>query len=164
MDVYDVTTKTTPDCLDIFCMNSPCPSGGRRDRGAVSEERAFVSSCGGSMFSPRWQWWNADERKFGHHREQRNISHFYKPELEAAGTADVTSIDKNVGVVEMAPNYLPPSNISCEMRSATFEKPVASVTDGVGGQEQAMNLRLMRRLISKRATSALTINLFPTPL
>lgn len=38
------------------------------------------------------------------------------------------------------------------------------MTDGVGGQKRAMNLRLMRRLISERATSALTINLFPSPL
>lgn len=59
-------------------------------------------------------------------------------------------------------NYLPPLNISCKMRIATFEKLVASVTDGAGGPKQAMNLRLMSRLISERATSALTINLFPS--
>lgn len=37
------------------------------------------------------------------------------------------------------------------------------MTDGVEGQKQAMNLRLMRRLISARATSALAINLLPSP-
>lgn len=57
-----------------------------------------------------------------------------------------------------------PFNISCNMHIATFEKLEASVTDGVAGQKQAMLLRLMRRLISERATSALTINLFPSPL
>lgn len=57
-----------------------------------------------------------------------------------------------------------PLNISCKMCNATFEKVVAPVTDGVGGQKQAMNSRLMRRLISERATSVLTINLFSSPL
>lgn len=70
-------------------------------------------------------------------------------------------------------NYLPPPplpllptslNISCKMRIATFEKPAASLTDGVGGPKQAMNLWLMSRLISERATSALTINLPPPSL
>lgn len=94
-----------------------------------------------------------------HHHKFGPWKELWSESMEASGTGSCVSNVCTLWWLLSHSLVVTPLNISCKMCIATFEKLVASVTDGVGGQKQAMNLRLMSRLISEHATSALTINL-----